>query len=208
MVAGVLTPLDQTAGTTATGEDGERFECDHAFELQIAKETLTENGVCRALDNIIKAAGGASSGITKAALLEPVLIALNAQANLFFLSKDVNGQKGLIASQGVKLAGAARPANSQQVNVDAVQAYFANAGIATATQTLATTLDGLVTKLVNDAANDAICVINDKAGANPRGRALSARDTALTAVTTAKAQFSGSTLRTAFNRVVTFTNSL
>ncbi|KZT38043.1 hypothetical protein SISSUDRAFT_1062332 [Sistotremastrum suecicum HHB10207 ss-3] len=77
--------------SSTTPPAGVSLECDHALELQAVKSVLTTSNFC----NVIKEIPGADA----ATLMAPIITAVNAQSNLFFLDEKVNGAKRVVVAK-------------------------------------------------------------------------------------------------------------
>jgi hypothetical protein len=74
----------------------EAHQCDHIVEIQTLGKLLNSRGVCTALSKVVKVRANPSI----AQLLSPLENIINSRNNLFFLSKDVNNRKGVLAKAG------------------------------------------------------------------------------------------------------------
>lgn len=63
---------------------------DHVLELQVLERTLQVNGVCQALDGILRAVGIFSAELKQELFREKLIPTINGQANAFQLNAKVN----------------------------------------------------------------------------------------------------------------------
>jgi len=163
---------------------------------------MDQSGACRAIDAIIKAGGvtSPSAASQKQSLLSDMFDRINGQGNAFSLDTGVNGAKKLVVQAGLTQGAACNASPSTELK-KAVNAYFTDSSINGPTIALASTLDGLATTAVNNAANNANTAIN----CLPEGsaRQTTAKNNARQAVTNAQALYTSQTaMTTAWNSVL------
>lgn len=140
-------------GSDQSEYDDARLQCDHVVELQLLAHALDAGGVCDALDELVAISGG-----DKATYMDAIIKEVNKKADLFFLDKDLNGEKKSIVGRVKGLAGGGLfPWDADKLLAwTAVNKYLNDATVNRAAEGTAQKLDTLAKAMIDKAEQDAL----------------------------------------------------